>query len=258
LKIYPASAVFLEKLKQRIFKMNLPKGYPLNEFYSRIYKRYDLINRLFTLGNDQKWRKIASDICLKNHPKKVLDLCCGTGDLAISLYKKSHGTIEVIGCDFNLNMLGKAEYKAKKLKLKKIKFIQGDAAELPFSDGHFNAVTIGFGIRNLTFENPKSSVYLMEINRVLKKEGRLIILESSVPENKFVKFFYEIYLNYILIPMGGLISGTWDAYRYLAHSSSNYFNFGLLKEILEKEEFTLLNHRKFLFGATNIVVFIKK
>jgi demethylmenaquinone methyltransferase / 2-methoxy-6-polyprenyl-1,4-benzoquinol methylase len=237
--------------------MKLTEGYPLNNFYSRIYKKYDLVNRLFTFGNDQKWRRIASDICLESNPKRVLDLCCGTGDLAFSLYKKSHESTEIIGCDFNLNMLSIAERKAKKHKLKDIKFIQGDASELPFSDRHFDCLTIGFGIRNLTFENPRSVDHLKEINRVLKKNGRLIILESSVPEKKFVRYFYNKYLNLILIPLGGIISGHWEAYRYLAHSSTNFFNFEFLKEILEKEGFTLSSHRKFLFGASNILVFFK-
>jgi demethylmenaquinone methyltransferase / 2-methoxy-6-polyprenyl-1,4-benzoquinol methylase len=237
--------------------MNLTEGYPLNNFYSRIYKRYDLVNRLFTFGNDQKWRKIASKICLESNPKRVLDLCCGTGDLAFNLSEKSKGSVEIIGCDFNLNMLGEAEKKAKKKKLKELKFIQGDASDLPFSDSHFDCITIGFGIRNLIFENPKSINHLKEINRVLKKKGSLIILESSIPENKFVRIFYTKYLNLILIPLGGLISGNWEAYRYLAHSSTNFFNFDYLKKILEQEGFTFLNHRKFLFGASNIVVFIK-
>jgi demethylmenaquinone methyltransferase/2-methoxy-6-polyprenyl-1,4-benzoquinol methylase len=237
--------------------MKLSEGYPLSEFYSGIYKRYDLINRIFTFGNDQKWRKITAEICLESKPDRVLDLCCGTGDLTFCIYKKSRGNIELTGCDFNLNMLGKAERKAKKKKFKDINFIHGEAAELPFSDYWFDCITIGFGIRNLTFENPKSLNHLKEINRVLKNNGRLIILESSIPENKVVRFFYNVYLKYILIPLGGLISGNWKAYRYLANSSANFFNFGHLKDILEKEGFTLRSHRKFLFGATNIVVFTK-
>jgi demethylmenaquinone methyltransferase/2-methoxy-6-polyprenyl-1,4-benzoquinol methylase len=239
-------------------KMNLSGGYPLSEFYSTIYKRYDLINRIFTFGYDQKWRKKVADICIESKPGSVLDLCCGTGDLALSLYQKSGGNIEVTGCDFNLKMLGEAERKAKRRKYKDIKFIQGDAAELPFSDFSFDCVTIGFGIRNLIFENPKSAKHLKEINRVLKENGRLVILESSIPENRFVRFFYNIYLNFILIPMGGFISGNWKAYKYLAHSSSNFFNFAYLKEIFEKEELVLASHQKFFFGASNIVVFSKR
>jgi demethylmenaquinone methyltransferase/2-methoxy-6-polyprenyl-1,4-benzoquinol methylase len=238
-------------------KMKSFNGYPLYEFYSRIYKRYDLINRLFTFGNDQKWRKIASEVCLESKPERVLDLCCGTGDLAFYLYKVSRGTTKVTGCDFNMNMLNVAEQKAKGNKFKDITFIHGDASELPFSNYLFDCITIGFGIRNLIFENPKSLVHLKEINRVLKNNGRLIILESSFPDNKLVKLFYNAYLKFILIPLGGIISGDWKAYRYLAHSSANFFNFGHLKKLLENEGFTFISHRKFLFGASNIVVFEK-
>jgi demethylmenaquinone methyltransferase/2-methoxy-6-polyprenyl-1,4-benzoquinol methylase len=237
--------------------MKVTEGYPLNKFYSRIYKRYDLVNRLFTFGNDQRWRKIAASLCLENHPKQILDLCCGTGDLTFCLYVKAHGKSEIIGCDFNLNMLGVAERKARRKKIKDLKFIQGDAAELPLSKSRFDCITIGFGIRNLIFENPRATDHLKEMNRVLKKNGRLIILESSIPENRFVRFFYSKYLKLILIPLGGIVSGNWEAYKYLAHSSSNFFNFDYLKELLGKEGFTFINHRKFLFGASNILVFVK-
>jgi demethylmenaquinone methyltransferase / 2-methoxy-6-polyprenyl-1,4-benzoquinol methylase len=129
---------------------------------------------------------------------------------------------------------------------------------LPFPDKMFDCITIGFGIRNLTFENPNALKHIQEIYRVLKSNGKLIILESGVPSNRFINFFYKLYLKSILIPIGGLISGNWKAYRYLAHSSANFFNFGFLQNMLEKEEFALYEQQKFLFGATNILVFVKK
>jgi demethylmenaquinone methyltransferase / 2-methoxy-6-polyprenyl-1,4-benzoquinol methylase len=228
----------------------------LHGFYNIIYKRYDLINRLFTLNFDQKWRKITAKSCLQNNPDKVLDLCCGTGDMAIAICKYADHKIEISGCDFNLNMLHKAEKKTKSLKYKNIRFIQGDAANLPFGERYFDCITISFGYRNLTFENSNLSQHIKEIHRVLRNGGKLLILESGIPENSFIRFFYNIYLRIVLIPLGGIISGNWAAYRYLAYSSANFFNIAQMKEMLAQKGFEFESHRKFLFGAANLAIFV--
>jgi demethylmenaquinone methyltransferase / 2-methoxy-6-polyprenyl-1,4-benzoquinol methylase len=229
----------------------------IHDFYNLIYKKYDLINRLFTFNNDQKWRRITAKLCLQDNPVNVLDLCCGTGDLAMALCKNEGIKTNITACDFNLNMLLKAEKKAKRLKNRNIRFIQGDASNLPFGNNSFYSITIGFGYRNLTFENSKASVHIKEISRVLKKGGKLLILESGVPENIIIRFFYNLYLRIILIPLGGIISGNWKAYKYLAYSAANFFNFNQMKEMLGRERLEFTSYRKFLFGAANLVIFTK-
>jgi demethylmenaquinone methyltransferase / 2-methoxy-6-polyprenyl-1,4-benzoquinol methylase len=230
------------------------KGFNLDKFYSKIYKRYDLINKLFTFGLDRKWRRITIEECLNGSPDTVLDLCCGTGDIAISLAQTSNEAITVTGYDMNESMLYQAKLKAEKTKFTNVKFIQGDASILPFQNNYFDRITIGFGFRNLTFSNSNSDKHISEMFRVLKPAGKLLILESGIPKNIFIRLLYKIHLYFILIPLGGLISGDFKAYWYLAHSSSKFYALPELEQILNKHGFNNCTFRTFLFGAANLII----
>lgn len=232
------------------------KTHPLNQFYSKIYRKYDLINRIFTLGNDEKWRRFTAEECLINDPVDIIDLCCGTGDMCINISRKAKNNVQITGFDLNQQMLDMARIKS--MNLQNIKFLQGDVAEMPFKDGSFDAMTIGFGFRNLTFENQEAGIHLKEMNRVLRKGAMLHILESSVPSNKLIRFCYNIYLRVILIPLGALISGNWKAYSYLARSSANFFNLPEVNDILMKYGFEVLKVKSFFFGASNLITAVKK
>jgi demethylmenaquinone methyltransferase/2-methoxy-6-polyprenyl-1,4-benzoquinol methylase len=231
-------------------------SHPLDQYYSKIYRNYDLVNRLFTLGNDKKWRNQTAIECLKNNPIDIIDLCCGTGDICIVLSGKANSKIRITGFDLNQQMLEMARTKSKNIL--NIKFTQGDVADMPFNDESFDAMTIGFGFRNLTFENNKTEIHLKEMNRILRKGARLHILESSVPSNKLIRSFYKFYLSVILIPLGALISGNWKAYSYLARSSANFFNVQEVNEILMKYGFEVLKVKTFFFGASNLITAVKK
>jgi demethylmenaquinone methyltransferase/2-methoxy-6-polyprenyl-1,4-benzoquinol methylase len=233
-------------------------AYPLQSYYSRIYKTYDLVNRLFTFGLDKKWRRHAVEVCLESHPHRVLDLCCGTGDLAINISQAANNTVQITGFDLNREMLAIARQKASLLKTAAVDFIQGDAGSMPFKNNEFDCITIGFGFRNLTFENPNREQYLREINRIMKPGARLLILESAQPENRFVGFFYRLYLTLILVPLGGLLSGDWHAYRYLADSSACFYSYTALCKMLEDIHLSLQIHKKYLFGSVNLLIATKK
>lgn len=237
--------------------MDNKKGFALNEFYSRIYKRYDLINRLFTFGLDQKWRKITAKKCIESKPESILDLCCGTGDLILSLCKMRTGEENITGYDFNSKMLEVAQVKIDGKAQQKVTFLQGDAAAMPFENCSFDAITIGFGFRNLTFNNPNSNKHIEEMLRVLKPGGRLYILESGVPQNVIIRLFYNLYLYLFLIPLGALISGDGKAYWYLAHSSSKFYKIAEINNLLASFGFKKVLVKKFLFGAANLFVFEK-
>lgn len=232
----------------------MAKTYNLNKFYSKIFDRYDLINKLFTFGLDRKWRRITVATCVEKHPEKVLDVCTGTGDLAVSIAKAAEEPTEVTGFDMNENMLGIAKQKAVSEKLRNVSFVQGDVGQMPFEENTFDAVTIGFGFRNLTFSNPNEKKHVSEICRVLKTGAQLIILESAAPENPFIRFFYKLHLFGFLVPVGGLLSGDFKAYWYLAHSSSKYYTSKELEVLLEHNGFEKVSFRNFLFGATKLVV----
>ncbi len=236
----------------------MAKTYNLNKFYSKIFNRYDLINKLFTFGLDRKWRRETVSSCVEEHPEKILDVCTGTGDLAVSIAKAVTYNAEVTGYDMNINMLGIAMQKANSEGLDNISFEQGDVGQMPFKDNTYDAITIGFGFRNLTFSNPDEKKHIGEICRVLKPGAKLIILESAAPENPFIRFFYKLHLFGFLVPVGGLLSGDFKAYWYLAHSSSKYYTSKELKALLEQNGFEKVSFKNFLFGATKLVIAKKK
>jgi demethylmenaquinone methyltransferase / 2-methoxy-6-polyprenyl-1,4-benzoquinol methylase len=231
-----------------------PQQYPIHDYYLRIYKRYDLINRLFTFGMDRSWRHEAVEKCLATDPKKVLDLCCGTGDLALEISRISKGKVTLTGYDFNEKMLEMAALKSQQQNLTNLDFIRGNVASMPFSNDEFDCITIGFGFRNLVFENPDAENHLSEMARVLKKAGELIIVESSIPPNNLMRLFYSIYVKLILVPLGGLISGDWKAYRYLALSSANFYNPAQVENILLRKGFVVEFYKSYFFGSVNLVV----
>lgn len=230
----------------------------LNQYYSNIYRRYDLINRLFTFGNDRKWRSYTAQDCLKEKPVAIIDLCCGTGDLCINLSRRSMHEVQITGFDINHQMLETARIKTKKREIKNIEFVQGDVAKMPFKDSAFDAMTIGFGFRNLTFENKKAEIHLSEMSRILKKKATLHILESSVPSNLFIRTLYNLYLRLVLIPLGAIMSGNRSAYTYLAKSSANFFNTKEVAEILMKYGLKIQQTKTFLFGAANLITAVKE
>jgi len=233
-------------------------NYPLQSYYSRIYKTYDLVNRLFTFGLDRKWRRHTVEACLENHPKRILDLCCGTGDLAISISRAAGNTVQITGFDLNSEMLSKARQKAAYYGVKAVDFIRGDAGSMPFRDGEFDCITIGFGFRNLTYENPDKEQYIREISRVMKSGSRLLILESARPDNMLIGFLYRLYLKLFLVPFGGLLSGNWNAYRYLADSSAGFYTYSEVYKMLNEHQLHLYGKKKFLFGTVNLLIASKK
>lgn len=229
-------------------------NHPLQSYYSRIHKTYDLVNSLFTFGLDRKWRRHTVEACLETHPRRILDLCCGTGDLAIGISRASSSPVCITGLDLNPLMLDVARQKAMHSTLATVEFIQGDAGAMPFADGEFDCITIGFGFRNLTYENPKREQHLREISRIMGTGAQLLILESARPENRFVSFFYRLYLRLFLVPLGGLLSGDWDAYRYLAKSSAGFYSFAEMRKMLDAHQLTLHTRRKYILGSVNLLI----
>lgn len=252
----PIEPYFAECDDEQLIMNHLQNNeYPLHSFYSKIYSQYDLVNRLFTWGMDSIWRRRTARICLEANPDSILDVCCGTGALTFEISKLSQKNIRLTGYDFNRDMLDVAEKKKiRHVKNNKLHFIEGDVADMPFHEGEFDAITISFGFRNLTYDNPKARRYLNEISRVLKREGKLFILESGVPNRKIIRIFHKFYLRFFLVPLGGIISGNMDAYQYLARSSAGYFNLIELEELLKANGFVHIKSKSFFLSAANLIV----
>ncbi|MDF1570835.1 MAG: class I SAM-dependent methyltransferase [Bacteroidales bacterium] len=261
------------------------KDFPLKDYYSKIYEKYDLVNRVFTFGQDVKWRRKAVRECLRNNPSTFLDICTGTGDLVIDIARSAGKEIALHGYDFSAEMLQKAREKAAGIESGKgsgestgkgtgdiagiesgnkgghgaeegagIKFTEGDVANMPYADGTFDTAGITFGIRNLVYENSNANKHLGEIHRVLRDYGRLVILESSKPDNRIWRFFNNMYLQLILPWLGGFISGNFKAYRYLAKSSKNYYSKKEMSAILEKAGFLTVRTRGLFLGSVMLLV----
>lgn len=231
---------------------------PLHNIFTAVPRHYDLVNNVITWGLDERWRKQAALECLASHPQKVLDLGCGTGDLAINLARLSENNTELTGLDYSQPMLELATTKARRAGLEgRISFIHGDAATLPFPDGYFDCVGISFAFRNLTYKNPLTPRYLAEVLRVLKAGGRFIIVETSQPKSKLVRKLYHLYLRWFAFGLGYLISGNQGAYRYLAESAARFYNPAELGELLLGAGFREVSFRPMLMGAIGTHLAVK-
>ncbi len=194
----------------------------VREMFTRIAPRYDLLNHLLSARMDNRWRARTSREfrpILDRPDAIVLDLCCGTGDLAFALARDAKARI--LGADFSHSMLVRANEKniLQGRARRHIPFLEADALRLPFADCSFDLVTAAFGFRNLA--NYESG--LVEIFRVLKSRGTLGILEFTEPAPGMVGQLYRFYCQKILPRIGGLISGDAAAYAYLPKSVTRFF-----------------------------------
>ena len=220
--------------------------------------RYDLINQLITWGQDNGWRLMAARECLESSPKRLLDICCGTGKLAVKLTGVADSNTRIVGVDFSLPMLKLAVSEAGRSNSgEKVSFVHGDAAALPFPDGHFDCVGIAFAFRNLTYKNPLTLRYLAEIVRVLRPGGRFVIVESSQPRVRLIRKLFHLYLRTFVFRLGYLLSGNRGAYRYLAESAARFYTPDELRSLLLSSGFSQFLSRPLMFGTVAIHIAVK-
>jgi len=213
-----------------------------------------LLNRLLTLRFDERWRKIAVEKILDKKPGRILDLCTGTGDLAFRLAKNTHHSVEIHGLDFSKPMLQLANEKAERLKISRVQFQFGDAAEMPYENGFFDAVGTAFAFRNLTYRNPDTKKFFKEILRVLRPGGRFVAVETSQPDNSLWKKLFHLQMRYITQPIGGWLSGEKEAYKYLADSAINFYKPKEMKQILLDAGFSKVKYTQLTGGVAAVWV----
>lgn len=234
-------------------ELKMTPGKPLHGIFTDIPPRYDLINRIITLGLDKRWRRQAARECLTAQPERILDLGCGTGDLLIDIARLAKNNVELIGLDYSQPMLEIAAAKAKLLnKRLNISFTNGEAASIPFPDGYFDCVGVAFAFRNMTYKNPLANRHIAEILRVLSPGGRCVIVESSQPETGIIRKLYHLYLRWFVRRVGSALSGNRGAYSYLAESAAKYYTARELEELLITAGFRQVSFHPFLFGVTGI------
>lgn len=194
--------------------------------FGSIAKRYDLANHVLSCGCDFYWRKRAADIVGGWHPRSIVDLATGTGDLALALQRKIPGA-EIVGADFSEEMLAIAKRKGVR------QIVTADAMKLPFADDSFDCVTIAFGLRN--FSN--WSIALGEMRRVLKSGGHLLILEFSLPQRPILRAGYRFYLHRCLPVVGSFLTKQRTAYNYLGDSIEQFPSGDAMLDLMESVGF---------------------
>jgi len=222
----------------------------VREMFGRIAPRYDLLNHLLSLDIDKLWRRRVAQrfrAVLRDPNAKVLDLCCGTGDLAFAFRREAAGGAEIIGADFVPEMLIRARAKSAAANAK-IEFVEADALSLPFGDASFDLVSCAFGFRNLA--NYERGLH--EILRALKPGGTVAILEFAEPPGKIFGALYRFYFRYVLPRLGGLISGNAQAYAYLPSSVSKFPDPHELKITFEQAGFAGVQYERWTGGIVTL------
>lgn len=216
----------------------------IRSMFSEIAPTYDTLNHLLSFGVDRLWRTAVARMCARY--RSVLDICCGTGDLALTI--ASSGESDVVGIDFSEEMVRRAIEKSRRLRTdKRTLFCVGDGLRLPFGDGTFDACTVAFGIRN-TRDTLQCA---REMRRVTRKGGKIFILEFTVPEIPVAKELYLLYSRRLMESVGNVVSGS-RAYSYLVESVKQYYSNDEMRAILRSSGLVDVRSRPMTFGVCAI------
>ncbi|MEZ4885158.1 MAG: bifunctional demethylmenaquinone methyltransferase/2-methoxy-6-polyprenyl-1,4-benzoquinol methylase UbiE [Chitinophagales bacterium] len=225
----------------------LSKKNQVAKMFDNIAPRYDFLNHLLSLNVDHYWRWRMINRLKSIQPKNILDVATGTGDVAIAAMRLKPE--KVVGVDISAEMLEYGKVKMKKKKLDKVVTMQlGDAENLDFEDNSFDAITVAFGVRN--FEHLQKGI--KELNRVLKPNGKLVVLEFSKPKTFPIKQFYNFYFKYILPLVGRFFSSDESAYTYLPASVQAFPEGGEFINILSQSGFKSTKWIPLTFGISSI------
>lgn len=217
------------------------------QMFDNISKRYDFLNHFLSIGIDKLWRKRAVKMLVDVKPDRILDLATGTGDFAIALLALNPK--EIVGMDISEGMLDVGRQKMKHRKFDHIISMKyGDSEALPFEDGYFDALTVGFGVRN--YENLEKG--LSEMLRVVRPGGKIVILEFSKPKQFPIKQYYAFHSRYIIPFFGKRISKDEKAYAYLPESVAAFPEGQAFLDILTQVGYQNVNARPVSGGIATI------
>jgi len=227
----------------------------IQNMFSNIASRYDLLNKLLSLGIDRSWRKFAISLLPKVVNGNFLDVATGTCDVALEIIKSRPAGTKVTGVDFSKGMLELGKEKVKKAGLEnRIETRLADATALPFEDNTFDGSIIAFGIRNV--QDYKKGI--SEMGRVVKSGGKVVILEFTSVQNRFFQPIFHFYISKILPFIGELISGKKGAYKYLPDSMLNFPAPEEFKKAMEETGLLEVTYHKLTFGASVVYTGIVK
>ena len=219
--------------------------------FDRIAPTYDRLNHLMSMNVDKAWRRHALREIVDGTPQRILDVACGTGDSTIAVARAAGEGSTVTGVDISEGMMALVSGKADKAGVgDRIRLRVADGEALPFPDGSFDRVTCAFGIRN--FEHKEKG--LREFLRVLVPGGKAVVLELSVPQNRAVRWLYDLYFLHLLPRIGGAVSGDRAAYAYLPASVHNFPSPKAFCRMMEEAGFRGVRCRTFTFGLCRMFV----
>ncbi|MEN8189850.1 MAG: bifunctional demethylmenaquinone methyltransferase/2-methoxy-6-polyprenyl-1,4-benzoquinol methylase UbiE [Thermodesulfobacteriota bacterium] len=222
----------------------MSKGPQVQEMFDAIAGRYDLMNRLMTMGQDQAWRRFVVEKGGDPGPGWVLDLATGTGDIA-ALYHRTYPAAKVLGGDFSRNMLATAK---NRFTHQSISWQACDANQLPFADGTFEAVTFGYLLRNVD----DSLRVLKEVHRVLAPGGRIVCLDTTPPQKNLLYPFIRFYFRFGIPFLGRLVARDKAAYAYLTGSTMDFHTAEELVDLFKQAGFETVSCKKFMMGTIGV------
>ncbi len=220
----------------------------IKKIFDSIAWRYDFLNHLLSFGMDIRWRKKALRLTELNSKSILLDIACGTGDVAIEARKQ--GVIKIFGADYSFNMLKLFEKKSEWIKKRTVQTV---AEYLPVRDESVTNITVAFGVRNFyDIQEGFNSFY-----RILKKDGKATIIEFRLPSNTVFRGLYKFYFKKILPAVGGIISGDREAYKYLPRSVEEFDEKIDMPELLRNSGFRKIEIYPLTFGIVQTIIATK-
>lgn len=233
--------------------------------FGTIARRYDRFNAIVSCSLDRRWRALAIARALGEPPAqhaRALDLCTGTGEIALGFAQRLNGACpaslqrsgasRIIGVDLSEPMLALARAKSAQRQAR-VEWLRGDAQQLPFPDGSFDCVTIGFSTRNV----PDLRAACREMHRVLRPQGRLVILEAGKPQSRLMQLGYYTYLYTVMPLIGLLVCGALWPFQYLRRSIARFLTPPAFVALLREAGFGLVEHRPLHGGIADLFVAVK-
>jgi len=226
---------------QQFSKGAIEEASYIQDSFTSIAHKYELVNAVLSFGMDRWWRWVSTNKMLESKPVNWLDVASGTGDVAYALWRKSP-SLDIVASDFCPKMLSFADKK------KLPKTVVADAMDLPFDSDSFDGVSVSFGLRNM----PDYKLALQEMQRVLRADKSLFILDFSMPRNNMIAKFYRLYLHHVLPKLAHVLTGNGGAYEYLAESIESFPCGESMVDLLKEVGFSSIELREFALGTVTL------
>jgi len=222
----------------------------LQRIYVEVPETYEFLNHLLTFWQDIRWRKNAAELATNSGGEVWLDFGIGTGEMAANLSRLASSNTKVLAFDFSLPMMQMA---LEKPEAKSINFGLAEATRIPLKTNSVDAITISFAARNIDSSGKGNLLKCFsEFYRILQPGGRLVILESSQPRYKIIRYFYHLYVKLTVYPIGRFVSGSKAAYSYLSRSMQKFYSAEEMADILRQAGFEQVAFKRLMLGATAI------